>query len=86
MTEPKSYTVYLFGPSPEGKYYVGQTDNFERRLRDHEYADGSSPRFHAAINRFGINAIPLKVIAETHDQEEAGPNTGSGRSLLGSVT
>ena len=71
MTEPKSYTVYLFGPSPEGKYYVGQTDNFERRLRDHEYADGSSPRFHAAINRFGINAIPLKVIAETHDQEEA---------------
>jgi len=71
MTESKSYTVYLFGPSPEGKYYVGQTDNFERRLRDHEYADGSSPRFHAAINRFGINAIPLKVIAVTHNQEEA---------------
>ncbi len=71
MTQTKSYTIYLFGPSPEGKYYVGQTDNFERRIRDHEYADGSSPRFHAAVNRFGINAIPLKVIAETNDQEEA---------------
>ncbi len=71
MTEPKSYTVYLFGPSPEGKYYVGQTDDFERRIRSHEYADGSSPRFHAAIQRFGWDAIPLKVVAEAHDQEEA---------------
>lgn len=71
MTEPKSYTVYLFGPSPEGKFYVGQTDNLERRIRDHEYAAGSSPRFHAAICRFGLDAIPLKVIAETHDPEEA---------------
>lgn len=71
MTNPKSYTVYLFGPSPEGKFYVGQTDNLERRIRDHEYAAGSSPRFHAAICRFGLDAIPLKVIAETHDPEEA---------------
>jgi predicted GIY-YIG superfamily endonuclease len=71
MTEPKSYKVYLFGPSPEGKYYVGQTDDYERRIRKHEYADGSSPRFHAAIRRFGLDAIPLKVVAETHDQEEA---------------
>ena len=71
MTETKSYTIYLFGPSPEGKYYVGQTDNLERRIRDHEYAAGSSPRFHAAICRFGLDAIPLKVIAETNDQEEA---------------
>ena len=71
MTEPKSYKVYLFGPSPEGKYYVGQTDDYERRIRKHEYADGSSPRFHAAIRRFGLDAIPLKVVAETLDQEEA---------------
>lgn len=71
MTKPKSYTVYLFGPSPEGKFYVGQTENLERRIRDHEQAAGSSPRFHAAICRFGIDAIPLKVIAETHDPEEA---------------
>lgn len=71
MTEPKSYTVYLFGPSPEGKYYVGQTDDFERRIRSHEKADGSSPRFHMAIQRFGWDAIPLKVVAEAHDQEEA---------------
>lgn len=71
MTKPKSYTVYLFGPSPEGKFYVGQTDNLERRIRDHEHAAGSSPKFHAAICRFGIDAIPLKVIAETHDPEEA---------------
>jgi hypothetical protein len=71
MTETKSYTIYLFGPSPEGKYYVGQTDNLERRIRDHEYAAGSSPRFHAAICRFGLDAIPLKVITETNDQEEA---------------
>ena len=71
MTETKSYTVYLFGPSPEGKYYVGQTDDFERRIRSHEYADGSSPRFHAAIQRFGWDAIPLKVVAEANNQEEA---------------
>lgn len=71
MTETKSFTIYVFGPSPEGKYYVGQTDDFERRIRSHENADGSSPRFHAAIQRFGWDAIPLKVVAEAHDQEEA---------------
>lgn len=71
MPEAKSYKVYLCGPSPEGKFYVGQTDNLERRIRDHEYAAGSSPRFHAAICRFGLDAIPLKVIAETNNQEEA---------------
>ena len=71
MAETNSYTIYLYGPSPEGKFYVGQTDNLERRIRDHEYAAGSSPRFHAAICRFGLDAIPLKVIAVTNDPEEA---------------
>jgi predicted GIY-YIG superfamily endonuclease len=64
-------TIYLFGPSPEGKYYVGQTDNLQRRIQDHEYANGSSPRFHAAIRRFTLSLIPLKVIAQTQDQDEA---------------
>jgi hypothetical protein len=52
-------------------YYVGQTDNLQRRIKDHEYANGSSPRFHAAIRRFSLSTIPLKVIAETQDQDEA---------------
>lgn len=71
MANSKSFTIYLFGPSPEGKYYVGQTDNLQRRVKDHEYANGSSPRFHAAIRRFSLSIIPLKVIAETQDQDEA---------------
>jgi predicted GIY-YIG superfamily endonuclease len=69
--QTSSFVVYLFGPSPEGKYYVGQTDNFQRRIRDHSKAGGGCPRFHEAIRRYGWDAIPVKFIAETHVQEEA---------------
>lgn len=71
IVQTQSYVVYLFGPSPDGKYYVGQTENYSRRIRDHQKAAGGCPRFHEAIHMHGWDAIPLRIIAEMHVQEEA---------------
>jgi hypothetical protein len=69
--QTQSFVIYLFGPCPNGKYYVGQSDDYARRIRDHRKAAGGCPRFHDAIRRHGWDAIPVKIIAETHVQEEA---------------
>jgi hypothetical protein len=69
--QTQSFVVYLFGPCPDGKYYVGQTDDYSRRIRDHRNAAGGCPKFHDAIRRHGWDAFPVKIITETHFQEEA---------------
>lgn len=66
-----SFVIYLCGPSPEGKYYVGQTTNFLRRCLSHQRATGECPIFHRAVTRYGFDAIGARIIAETNIAEEA---------------
>lgn len=71
MVQSQAFVIYLSGPSPEGKFYVGQTGNFERRCRDHKIASGSCPHFHEAIKRFGWEDLKPAIIAQTDIAEEA---------------
>lgn len=69
--QTRPFVVYLFGPSPEGKYYVGQSMDFRRRVVAHKQAKGECPRIHTAIQQFGWENIPLQIIAEADFQEAA---------------
>jgi GIY-YIG catalytic domain len=69
--QEKPYVVYLSGPCPKGKFYVGQTADFSRRCRDHKIAAGGCPQFHAAIKTFGWEHLEPGIIAQTDIAEEA---------------
>lgn len=71
MVQSQAFVIYLSGPSTEGKFYVGQTGNFERRCRDHKIASGTCPHFHKAIKRFGWDNLKPTIIAQTDIGEEA---------------
>lgn len=65
------HVVYLCGPSPEGKFYVGQTSDFARRCRSHASGQGGCPNFHNAVRRFGWLSFPIRVLAQTDSVDEA---------------
>jgi predicted GIY-YIG superfamily endonuclease len=69
--QTRAFAIYVFGPSPEGKFYVGQTENITRRFGTHLKANGECPEFHRAVRLFGPGAFPLQIVAETDVAEEA---------------
>jgi predicted GIY-YIG superfamily endonuclease len=70
-TQTRAFVIYVFGPSPEGKFYVGQTKDLKLRFRSHIGADGGCPEFHKAVQRYGLGAFPVQIVAETDIAEEA---------------
>lgn len=71
LVQEKSFVVYLLGPSPEGKFYVGQSEDVARRMVSHRRADGGCPELHRAIRRFGWEAFPARLLAQTDQPDEA---------------
>ena len=71
LVHSKVYAVYLCGPSPEGKFYVGQTSDWPRRSQTHALAAGDCPNFHHAIRRYGWAAFPVRFLAESDSVHDA---------------
>ena len=69
--QTRAFAIYVVGPSPDGKFYVGQTENISRRFGSHAKALGECPEFHKVIKLFGIDAFPIQIVAETDVAEEA---------------
>lgn len=69
--QTRAFAIYVFGPSPDGRFYVGQTANFVRRYNDHCKAGGECPEFHKALKAFGTDQFPVAIVAETDVAEEA---------------
>ena len=72
--QTRAFAIYVFGPSPEGKFYVGQTENVTRRFGSHLKAQGKCPEFHKAVRLYGLESFPVQIVVETDVAEEAGPN------------
>jgi hypothetical protein len=74
LTSPgqtRSFAIYLLGPCPDNKFYVGQTQRYEHRLRTHQLAKDSGRELYKAVARFGWDAFPKQIIAEADSPEEA---------------
>ena len=69
--QTRAFAIYVFGPCPEGKFYVGQTENVTRRFGSHLKAQGECPEFHRAVRLYGLDAFPVQIVAETDVAEEA---------------
>lgn len=69
--QTRAFVIYVFGPSPEGTFYVGQTENLKRRIGSHLKAKGECPEFHRAVRLYGLGAFPFQIVAETDVAEEA---------------
>ncbi len=69
--QDRAIVIYLAGPCPEGKFYIGQTENFAVRMACHRRADGACPSFHAALQQFGFDRLSPRIIAQTDSPDEA---------------
>jgi group I intron endonuclease len=63
--------IYLFS-FPNGKHYVGRTENFSNRLAEHKYnSKRRKYKLYNAINMYGWDNIDKKVIEEVVDLKDA---------------
>lgn len=64
------YVLYRH-TSPSGKAYIGITNDYTRRCEEHQRADGSSPKFHRAIKKYGWDNFIHEQLAVNITEEEA---------------
>lgn len=69
--QTRAFAIYVFGPGPDGKFYVGQTTNIARRFGSHLKALGECPEFHKAVRLYSLDAFPAQIAVETDVAEEA---------------
>ena len=58
--------IYKITNNINGKSYIGQTNNFERRMREHKRCVDSSA-IHCAIQKYGADSFTYKIIEECDD-------------------
>lgn len=61
--------IYKITNNINGKLYIGQTINFDRRLREHKLAKDNYP-IHTAIRKYGWGNFTMEVIDEAYDRDE----------------
>ena len=64
--------VYLLKNKLNGKCYVGQTCDFDRRMAEHEYEarSGSSFKIHQAIRKYGLENFESIILHCCQGQEQ----------------
>lgn len=74
MLTQKSNFVYKI-ISPSGKYYIGSTDNLQRRIASHFNGQGkkdnSSLYLSRAAEKYGKENMKIIILAELNNREEA---------------
>ena len=70
---PNVYLVYQFIHRDSGMKYFGKTsiNAMHERMNCHMSAEGSTPRFHDAIKKFGFDAFDVSIVATFNDEHDA---------------
>jgi len=61
--------IYKITNEIDGKFYIGFTTDYEKRLRAHSKSPGNCPKFHAAIKKHGWNNFKPEIIYESWDSD-----------------
>lgn len=64
------YTIYLLTNTVNGKIYVGVTNNYKKRMREHSYASNDY-LISRAIRKYGWKNFNSSILLETENQEYA---------------
>ena len=63
--------IYCFTNKINEKKYIGQTVNFNRRLREHKNKSGKDNLpFHNAINKYGIENFDIEILIENIETQK----------------
>ena len=65
--------IYMYTNIINGKRYVGQTINFNKRHREHiyvSYNDNCDLPFHSAIRKYGIENFQIDILVENINTQE----------------
>lgn len=54
--------IYKFTNKTNGKSYIGQSTNIERRHKEHRTRKGESSLFHEAINEYGFENFDFSIV------------------------
>ncbi|AEO98258.1 hypothetical protein EPVG_00040 [Emiliania huxleyi virus 201] len=54
--------IIYYIQSPSGKGYIGQTDNFERRMKDHQKKSSNCTLLKRAINKYGWSNMKITIL------------------------
>ena len=60
--------IYMFKNKLNGKIYVGQSNNIERRYSQHKRATDNMP-FHKAVRKYGIDNFKFRILKECEIDE-----------------
>ena len=66
----KNIVIYKH-TSPSGKSYIGQTNNYEKRCRQHINNSGGCPAFSSAIKKYGWGSFIHEILDEGLSLREA---------------
>lgn len=59
--------VYKITNNINGKIYIGQTNNLDRRIREHKYDKRNNHPIHNAIEKYGFKNFSVEVLYEGED-------------------
>jgi group I intron endonuclease len=68
-----AHVIYKITNLINGKIYIGQTNNFDRRWAEHKLNAKSKPKqlIEQAINKYGVDNFLCELVDECYSQEEA---------------
>lgn len=69
MSQNKHITIYKITNTLNGKVYVGQTTDMNRRLREHERGKNQNAAVHKAIVKYGAGAFQHEVVCLCANKE-----------------
>ena len=67
----KRYCVYSIRNRASGKRYVGQSENYKRRWKEHKSGRGCAPLIARALAKYGERAFDWTVLATTNSKDKA---------------
>lgn len=64
------YTIYKFTNIVDGKCYIGKTNNFKRRVKDHFKGSENTQNFllHRAIKKYGVESFIVEIIFQSNSK------------------
>ena len=69
IVEYRMYYLYMLKNSKTGKIYIGQTNNFDRRIAQHKRARGDTPLYRD-IRKLGWKSFSVKMLRVAFSKKE----------------
>ncbi len=63
------YIVYILRSERDGKLYIGQTDNLQNRLKQHQFGEVKSTKHRLPVELIYIEGYRSRILALTREKK-----------------